>query len=174
VAEGLARLAFAAVAVLLLASLAQQFRTLGPRSRWLDALALVPQWKFFGQSAVGFDPAWSDDWHVRARVSTADCNEPPGLWREVLGPDERAWWHFAWNPRRRSQAQLLAYAEQLAQAKSSSAVEPTALAYLAVLRVCFAKIPLGEDEVLQFSVVATRGRGERPLSLHYLSHWHVP
>lgn len=171
--ERLAWLAIAGVAILLLASLVQQFRTLGPRARWLDALALVPQWKFFGQDAVGLDPAWSDDWHVLARIAAAGGKDRPGPWQKVLGPIERSFWHFAWNPHRHSQAHLLAYAEQLAWARSADAVEPTGLAYLTLLRACFATVPLGEGESLQFAVVATRGRGERPLALHYLSPWHV-
>lgn len=170
----LAWLALGSVAILLIASLVQQFRMLGPRGRWLDALALVPQWKFFGQDAVGRDPAWSDDWYLVARVAPQQNEGQPGPWQNVLGPAERTWWHFAWNPQIRSQAQLLVNAELIARAETMGQVEPTSLAYLSALRACFEAVAPIEDEVLQFAVVATRGRDGRTMALQYLSPWHAP
>lgn len=172
--ELLAWLALCGVAILLMASLVQQFRVVGPRGFWLDALALVPQWKFFGQNAVGTDPGWSDDWYVLARVAPQHSEGQPGPWQSVIGPTERTWWHFAWNPHRRSRAQLLASAERIAQTATSGPPEPTSLAYLSVLRACFEAVPPGPAEVLQFAIVATRGGKGRTMALRYLSLWHVP
>jgi len=172
-AEILARLALAGVAILLLASLVQQFRRAGPSRRWIDALAVVPQWKFFGQDAVSLNPAWSDDWNVVARIAPLGEAAVPEAWQSVLSPAERTGWHFAWNPRNRSRAQLLAYAERLGMSGLDEPPEPTGLAYLSLLRVCFEAVPIGEGFALQFAVVATRGRGERPVDLRFLSLWHV-
>jgi hypothetical protein len=172
-AEILAKLVLAGVSMLLLASLLQQFRQVGPRGRWIDALTLVPQWKFFGQDAVGLDPAWSDDWQVLARIAPLGEATMPEPWLPVLSPATRTGWHFAWNPHSRSRALLLAYAERLGQAGVDEPPDPTGLAYLSLLRACFEAAPLGEHFALQFAIVATRGRQERPVDLRFLSLWHV-
>lgn len=172
-AEILARLTLAGVSILLLASLVQQFRQVGPRGRWIDALAVVPQWKFFGQDAVSLNPAWSDDWHVLARIAPLGEATMPEPWRPVLSPAERTGWHFAWNPHNRSRALLLAYAERLGQSGVDEPSDPTGLGYLSLLRACFEAVPAGEGFVLQFAIVATRGRHERPADLRFLSQWHV-
>lgn len=172
-AELLAKLALAGVTILLFASLVQQFRRVGPRGRWLDALAVVPQWKFFGQDAVGLDPAWADDWHVIARIAPLGEAAMPEPWWPVLSPATRTGWHFAWNPHIRSRAQLLAYAERLGQASMGAPPDHTGLAYLSLLRACFESVPIREGHALQFAIIATRGRHERPIDLRFLSLWHV-
>lgn len=172
-AEQLSCFVLAGVTILLTASVLQQFRTVGPRGRLFDALALVPQWKFFGQDAVGFDPAWSDDWHVLARVAAIGDETRPTPWQPIIAPTVRTGWHFIWNPYGRSQAQLLAYAEQLGRADPAEPINPAGLAYLALLRACFDVISPANDQALQFVVVATRGRHERPIFLRYLSLWHL-
>jgi hypothetical protein len=172
--DPLAKLALAGVTILLLASLVQQFRQIGPRERWLDALSLVPQWKFFGQDALDLGPAWSDDWHVLARQAPLEEAATPEPWQPVLSTPERAGWHFVWNPHCRSRAQLLACAERLGQAGPGQPPDPTSLAYLSLLRACFAAVPPGDDgHALQFAVVATRGRHDRHVDLRFLSKWHV-
>jgi hypothetical protein len=172
-AELLAKLVLAGVAILLFASLVQQFRQVGPRGRWIDALAVVPQWKFFGQDTVGLNPAWSDDWHVLARIAPLGDVATPEPWRPVLGPAERTAWHFVWNPHNRSRAQILAFAERIGQTGAGNLPDPTGLAYLSLLRACFEAVPIGEGCVVQFAIVATRGRDERPVDLRFLSLWHV-
>jgi hypothetical protein len=172
-AEVLAWFTLAGVAILLTAAVVQQFRQIGPRGHLLDRLALVPQWKFFGQDAVGRDPAWLDDWHVLARLAAKDDATPPGPWLPVLSPAVRTGWHWVWNPHSRSRAQLLIQAESLGHADRERPAEPTALAYLALLRACFEVVQPGENQLLQFAVVATRGRDQRPVFLRFLSRWHV-
>lgn len=172
-AELLAKLVLAGVTILLFASLVQQFRQVGPRGRWIDALAVVPQWKFFGQDAVGLDPAWLDDWHVLARIAPLGEGVIPEPWRPVLSPTERTAWQFIWNPHNRSRAQLLAFAERIGQAGAGEMPDPTGLAYLSLLRACFEAVPIRGGHALQFAIVATRGRVERPIDLRFLSLWHV-
>lgn len=172
-AEQLAQIVLAAVVILLAASVLQQFRTVGPKGHLLDALALVPQWKFFAQDAVGLDPDWSDDWHVLARVAAIGDATRPTPWQPVIAPAVRSGWHFIWNPVGRSQAQLLAYAEMLGRAHPAEPINPVGLAYLTLLRACFDVVSPDRDQALQFAVVATRGRHERPVFLRYLSLWHV-
>jgi hypothetical protein len=163
----------AGVSLLLVASVFQQFRQVGPKGAFLDSLALVPQWKFFGQDVVGGDPAWADDWHVLARVAPIGGVAAPGPWQQVLAPSVRQWWHFIWNPHDRSNALLLAYAEELGREDADISREPTGLAYLALLRACFKAVLPTDDQAVQFALVATRGRHNRTVALHYLSHWHV-
>lgn len=171
--ELFASIALAAAVILLAASLVQQFRTVGSRGRLLDALALVPQWKFFAQDAVGREPDWLDDWHLLARVAANGGTDQPGPWQPVLAPAVRTGWHFLWNPHRRSRAQLLACAELLGRTNADEPVNPAGIAYLTLLRACFEGISPGSDNSLQFAIVATRGRDQRPVFLRYLSLWHV-
>ncbi len=172
-ADAVAALIFAGVAVLLTASTLQQFRQLGPRGQWLDTLALLPQWKFFAQAAVAQDPAWSDDWHLLARIAETGSAGQAGAWQPVLWPEDRRWWQAIWNPHERSRAHLLAYAERLSQADAAELVDPTGLAYLTVLRACFRAVALSDGHMLQFAVVATRGREARAVRLRFLSLWHI-
>lgn len=157
----MAELALALVAGLLGLGLVRQFAVSGPRWLLLDRLALVPQWKFFGQVAIGRDEAWCDDLHLLARRGA-------GEWRALVWRPERRWAEALWNPHARSRDALAAQLALLATAKD---VPPTALAYLTVLKHCADALP--GDAPLQFAVAATRGRGDRPLALRFLSGRHT-
>lgn len=157
----MAELTLALVAALLALSVARQFAVSGPRWLLLDRLALVPQWKFFGQVAIGQDKAWCDDLHLLARRGE-------GAWQALVWCPERRWGEALWNPHARSRDAL---ALRLALLATASDVPPTALAYLTVLKHCLDTLP-GEAP-LQFAIAATRGRGERGLALRFLSHRHT-
>ena len=163
-----------AVAVLLAASLIQQFRVLGPRGALLDGLALVPQWKFFGQSRIGTDPACMDDLHLIARVSrdTQDL----GPWLNLLWWEDRPLINAVWNPASRSRDAIGVAMVRLVVAESADQcpASPTALIYLTVLRHCLDLVPLAPGDALQFALVTTRGRAARPATLGFLSGWHTP
>ncbi len=164
-----------AVALLLAMGLTRQFATSGRTGLLLDRLAIVPQWKFYGQSRIASDPSAFDDLHLLARHSTSPAD--PGEWQPLLWPDERRWLDALWNPHGRSRAAILEPALLLALAEGTSGhrTRPTALTYLTVLRHCLDHLPPGDGEAIQFAIVQTRGRsgsGPRPTTLRFLSAWH--
>ena len=177
VIDALGWLALAGVAVLLAAGLNRQFVVVGRRGELLDRLALVPQWKFFGQAHIAADETWADDLYLLARVSPDPAT--PGSWRNVLWWDDRPLGHALWNPALRSRSAVSEALLRLIQleADPASPAPPTALAYLTALRHCLTALPPGEGAALQFALVTTRGRGGadgRPLALRFLSAWHTP
>ncbi len=156
-----------AVALLLGVTLLRQFAVAGPGWDRLDRLAIVPQWKFFGQGGIATDPNWFDDYHLLARsAATAE----PGGWQELLWSDDCASGEWLWNPGRRWHEALIIELARLAM--GGTRPQPTALAYLTVLRLCLDRFPLAEGDALQFAIVATRGRGERQITLRFVSEWH--
>lgn len=171
--EPLSWLALGAVIVLLAIGLTRQFAVVGPRGVLLDRLAIIPQWKFFGQAFIAADPGWSDDLCLLARISPDP--ETPGAWDNVLWWEDRPFSHAVWNPALRSRDAVGEAMMLLVQSEPDDAtrVRPVALAYLTVLRGCLDRLPLADGEALQFAVAATRGRGERPVFLRFLSAWHT-
>lgn len=149
------------MAVLLLLGVARQFSLLGARGELLDQIGLLPQWKFFGQARIGADPTAFDDLHLLARTGG-------GEWRELLWWDDRPFIETFWKPHDRWQ---LFIAQQMMALLSAENVDPTGLAYLTLLRFCLDK---AEGEPIQFAIACSGGRGERSLSLRFLSGWHRP
>ena len=174
VTELLSGLVLAAVAVLLLGTLAWQFTVLGPRGTLLDRLAILPQWKFFGQSRIATDPCCFDDLCLLARLGPEAAD--PGAWQEVLWWEDRPVHYAWWNPRARSRAAIGTAAQRLAitEPNPEQRAPPTALAYLTVLRHCLDALPPTTDDALQFAIALTRGRDQRTVSLAFLSAWHRP
>ena len=171
----LSGLILAAVVALLLGTLAWQFTVLGRRGVLLDRLAIMPQWKFFGQSRIATDPFCFDDLCLLARLGR-DAGDA-GAWREVLWWEARPFRHALWNPRGRSRAAIGTAAQRLAitEHNPQQRASPTALAYLTVLRHCLEALPpTTTDDALQFAVALTRGRDQRSVSLAFLSAWHTP
>lgn len=162
-----------AVVLLLAAGLMQQFRVLGPRGVLLDALALVPQWKFFGQSRIGTDPATFDDLHLIMRVSRDAQGFGP--WQNLVWWEDRPFTSTLWNPAARSRDAIAAAMVRLLVAETAGQypAKPTALIYLTVLRHCIDSVPLAPGDALQFALVTTRGRDARPAALGFLSGWHT-
>lgn|GEM_PF-2883799 len=158
--------------LLLLALSAWQQARARPLHRRLDALGLVPQWKFFGQADVGPEQGALDDWHVVARLASVEPGTSPGPWQPVLWPPARPLLAALWNPAARRHGHLLDMAHLLTRAEPQHAAQPTALIYLAVLRACFAVLSPPEPVALQFAIAVTRGRGERLLAIGFVSAWH--
>jgi hypothetical protein len=148
-----------AVALLLAAGALRQFGQLGPRGVLLDALALLPQWKFFAQHDVGEESAF-DDFHLLARTSD-------GEWGALLWPDERLWHEVLWNPQQVSRAMLTSAMIDLAQHPDAA---PASHSSLILARYALAR----KAGPLQLAVATTRGRGVRGLRLVWLSHWYQP
>lgn len=155
-------IAIAAVSLLLLLGVARQFRPLGPRGELLDQLGLIPQWKFFGQARVAADPAVFDDLHLLVRQSD-------GEWQELLWWDDRRWIEIFWKPQHRAQ---LFIGQHMMALIAGGTVDPTALSYLTLLRFCLDEADAADGTALQFAIASTGGRGERSLSLRFLSGWH--
>lgn len=170
--EVLSYLALAVVAALLAIGLAGQFTVLGRRGLLLDRLAIVPQWKFFGQNIIATDPGWSDDHHLLARSSPAVGN--PGPWTELDWCDDRPLMQALWNPRARGREELAERIEHLVRVQrcNSGPLPQESLAYLTVLRHCLDRLALPPGHALQFAVAVTRGRRDRSLALGPLSAWH--
>jgi hypothetical protein len=167
-------LALAVVCVLLVIGFCQQFRVLSAKGRLLDNLAIVPQWKFFGQSRIGGDITVFDDLHLLVRKS--DGVSAPGEWDEILLWTERPASAVLWNPQLKRESAIAVHVLNLLLAERDLArrAEPTAICYLAVLRHCLAQASLSSDQMLQFAVVTTRGRQDRVVALDVLSAWHTP
>jgi hypothetical protein len=162
--------AILAVVVLLLAfSLCLQFVVAKPGWLWLDNLAIVPQWKFFGQARIATDQAVFDDVHLLVR-SHAD-----GRWQQIGCCPVRAWHHAFWNPHLPSDSAVLVATTSLAEAAiAGNQLRPSSLAYLTVLRFCLDRVEARPDDAVQFAIVTTRGRTDRQMFLRFLSAWHRP
>jgi len=162
------------VGVLLLVGLTRQFTTVGPRGQLLDALAIVPQWKFFGQARIASDPACFDDLCLLARASSDEGD--PGAWENVLWWEDRRISQAFWNPGLRRKSVIGESMMLLAMSAENGTprARPTALAYLTVLRYCLDHQILADGAALQFAIASTRGRGDRLVALRVLSEWHTP
>lgn len=169
----LSRLVLLFVAMMLLAGVWRQFVLQGPRGALFDSLALLPQWKFFGQSNIDKRDETFDDLHLLIR--TGKAGNGAELWREILWNDDRHWSEVIWNPHMRSKCTVLNGMDMLCLKRNGEEDVRilSSLAYLTVLRHCLDAHRLDPDLALQFVVVATRGRGQRPLAVRFLSAWHT-
>jgi hypothetical protein len=158
----LAELVLALVVALLAAGVLRQFGQISPRGVLLDTLALLPQWKFFGQREIAGEVGEFDDYHLLARRGT-------GAWQEVLCWRERGLLSALWDPAGPSR---LALAEQVVRLGSGETASMTALPYLIVLRHCIDRLTPDDGEAVQFAVAVTRGRSEQEPKLAFLSAWH--
>lgn len=135
----------------------------------LDTLALVPEWRFYAQASMTTAADFARDTHLVVRDRDADGTI--GGWTPALWPVERRLGHAVWNPRMRVDQLILSLAEDLAHDASGAGVQQS-VGYLAVLRRALAA-PRGDDVAArQFGIVHAIGRGERALSLDFVSDWH--
>jgi hypothetical protein len=158
---------------LLFASCLQQFRQLGTLGGWLDRLAILPQWRFFGQRAVDAKADIFADHHLIARLASGS-KAAPGPWQSVLAPRDTHPFMAVWNPRLRSEGEYFMAMAQLADPTSGQPVPPTALSYLTLLRLALRHMPPATDQQLQFAVVSTLGRQHRAVAVRFVSDWHRP
>ncbi len=172
--ELLSLLSLAGVVVLLVLGLDRQFRILGRRGQLLDQIAILPQWKFFGQSRIGADPQCFDDLYLIARISRGEGKV--GAWKDVLWWEDRLITHSFWNPLLRSRSAVGEAMLHLTitELDDEQRVPPTALSYLTVLRQCLDCLVPDDDMVMQFAIATTRGRENRPIFVRFLSAWHSP
>jgi hypothetical protein len=164
----LAWISLAAVIALLLLGIRQQFAVLSPRTWLLNDLAILPQWKFFGQMRIADDPAIFDDLHLIAR-------QAGGEWRELLWWEDRPWHETFWKPEDRWQFFIGQHMANLVESERNNeqAAELTALAYLTVLRFCLDHLTPPDGESVQFAITTTKGRRNRTLALGFVSGWHL-
>lgn len=172
--EALSLLSLAGVVALLLLGLDRQFRILGPRGQLLDRLAILPQWRFFGQSRIGTDPHCFDDLYLIARISSGE--DKVGAWQDVLWWEDRPIADSFWNPLLRSRSAMGEAMLHLTitELDDERRVPPTALSYLTVLRQCLDCLVPDDGMAMQFAIATTRGRENRPIFLRFLSAWHSP
>lgn len=171
--ELLSQITLAAVALMLLLGVWRQFVLIGKRGELLDRLAVLPQWRFFGQSDIASRQDRFDDHHLLARLGTIDGHA--GSWRELIWSGERRWLDAVWNGQPRSKAEILEHTALLCRNAGSEgqSVVPSSLSYLVVLRYCLDKHPPKPDMAMQFTIVTTRGRGERQPEARLISAWHT-
>ena len=162
------------VCILLFVGLCQQFRVLSGKALLLNDLAIVPQWKFFGQSGIGNDVSVFDDLHLLVRVGKPDGEPEP--WSEIALWTLWSPWKTLWNPHLKSEGAIAEHALTLlvSERHADNKAQPTALCYLAVLRHCFDHIKLDPQQALQFAITTSRGREERLVNVDVLSAWHHP
>lgn len=139
----------------------------------LDQLGIVPQWKFFAQTALDKDLSGLADFHFLIRVD--DGSGSAGAWQQVLWRGDRTLMSALWNPHDRSNTAIEECMHVLALPASAPhhIVPPTALAYLTLLRYSLDSVPLAGDHSLQFAIVLSHGRTGRSLDLRFLSDWHT-
>lgn len=162
----------ALAAIGLLATAVAQVRPLRRYRFALDALALVPEWRFYAQASLAGAADLARDTHIVVRDRLADGHV--GGWTPVLWPAERRLGHALWNPRLRVDALTLSIAEDLAHKLAGAEVQQS-VGYLVVLRRALAAPPAtagGAAVARQFAIVHVSGRGERALSLDFVSGWH--
>lgn len=161
----MAELVLALVVALLAAGALRQFGQLTQRGLLLDAFAILPQWKFFGQSRIDEQAGLFEDYHLLAR-------HDQGPWCEVLCWGERGLLSAFWNS---GDLARMTVAEQVIELGRHGQQSTTSLAYLIVLSHCLDRLgpDAGESGPVQFAIVSTRGRTEAAPELAYLSAWHV-
>jgi hypothetical protein len=161
------------VSLLLALTVAAQFRWVRGRSWLLDALALAPQWKFFGQPLMIEGNLALADLHIVVRDCFEDgsCNK----WCPTLFMNERRWVESLWNAGAMSKGTLLSLASDLATAPAAAREVQVQLSlpYLVLLRHCFSAFPPGPNAVgRQFAVIGTSGREGRTLTVAFVSARH--
>lgn len=172
-AEIVAWLMLLAVIALLFLSVWRQFNLLGRRGQILDSLGVIPQWKFFALSTIETREDSFDDFHLLTR--SADCNGAALPWQSLLWNDERKWVHCLWNPHLRANSEIQMRMINIVNngETAQSDTYKTSLSYLTVLRFCLDNVSLGKGAAIQFAIVTTRGRNDRPMTLRYASGWHT-
>lgn len=172
--ELFSNLTLAVVALFLLLSLVRQFEMLGAIGVLLDRLAILPQWKFFGQSYIAKDLSCFDDMCLLARISPDQGDLGP--WQNVLWWEDQPIHRGFWNPALRSRSAMCEAMTLLATTEvgEKTSIPPTALAYLTILRHCYNSLIPNDGVALQFAIAKTRGRQGRSVSLKFLSAWHSP
>lgn len=165
--DPLGSMVVAAVVVLLALGLVRQFTTLSGRWILADRLALLPQWKFFGQTRIARDDGVFDDLHLLVRRAE---NGQPGPWQDLFWRTERGALGWLWNGQARSSAAILT--RLVALAAGTDDVPPTNLAYLTLLLYAIERTDLPAGATLQFALASTRGRGTRGPQVRFLSQWH--
>jgi hypothetical protein len=173
VAERLSQLVLAAVALMLSLGVWRQFVQVRYRGELLDSLAILPQWRFFGQSEINSRQDKFDDYHLLARLGAVGGPTEP--WRELIWSEDRRWLDAVWNGQPRSKAAIIEHAVLLCRSTESEnqTVIPSSLSYLVLLRYCLDNHPPKPGLAIQFAVVATRGRGKRQPNARLISQWHT-
>lgn len=173
-AEALTWLIVPGVAALLLAGVIRQALPVGRVGYLLDALGLVPQWRFFAQSDIAGNAWRFADPHLLLRVASEDGTM--SAWQPVYWQDDRRAVATLWNPHRRRSEQLLEFLNVLCTADRDTdpAKRTGTIPYLALLRLCLEKRPLANGESLQFAVATTLGRDRRDPEPRFVSDWHRP
>ena len=172
VAEITAGIVLAAVIFMLFLSFWRQLRLLGPRGQIADSFGILPQWKFFALSTIETRDDSFDDFHLVARLANGNSEAEP--WQSLLCNDERKYFHTLWNPYLRAQGEIKLQMLKIVRCGDAAHAEAyqTSLSYLTVLRYCLDNVALGQGSAVQFAIVTTRGRQERPATVQYLSAWH--
>ena len=162
-----------AVIALLFLSVWRQFNLLGTRGKIADSLGIIPQWKFFALSTIETRDDSFDDFHLLAH--STDGNGEVRPWQSVLWNDERKWFHIVWNPYLRADSEIQMRMMHIANSGEAAYSEAyqTSLSYLTVLRFCLDNVSLSKGAAIQFAIVTTRGRHERPTTVRYVSAWHT-
>ena len=161
------------IIVLLFLSVWRQFNLLGRRGQILDSLSIIPQWKFFARSTIETREGIFDDFHLLARL--ADANGKARPWQSLFWNDERKWFHILWNPYLRAKGEIQVRMTSVVNSGEAAHSETyqTSLSYLTLLRYCLDKVSPSEGSAIQFAIVTTRGRHERPITVRFVSAWHT-
>lgn len=161
------------VIAMLTLSVWRQFNKLGPRGQILDGIGILPQWKFFAQSVMANNDDIFDDFHLLVRL--ADHRGKTWQWEEIFWNAERTWLEMFWNPdlRPRGEIQLRLWQVSSNRFNTHDPRYQTSLAYLTLLRHCLDCVELTPHQAMQFAIAATTGREERPVTVRFVSSWHI-
>ena len=150
-----------------------QVRPLRRGRALFDALAIVPEWRFYAQASIRGAADLARDIHLVVR--DRDAGGATGGWRDVLWHGERRWRDSVWNPELRTDDAILSIAEDLAQAWTPAGAPHVqqSIPYLVLLRRAIEADPAtaaGIDR--QFAIIHALGRGQRVVRTAFVSAWH--
>ncbi len=159
---------------MLATSVWRQVTPLGSKGIILDSLGLLPQWKFFAQSALNMGDDLIVDYHLMIRSQNREGIRQP--WHEAYWEAERTWLQAFWNPELRSRGEIQGHMRLAAMNRhiGHDSHYQTSVTYLTLLRFCLDCDLTAKGAAIQFAIVTTSGREARSLSAKHVSAWHIP
>jgi hypothetical protein len=149
-----------------------QIPKIAPALRRFDPASLIPNWSFFAPKPVSFD------YHLLYRDELWDLTLTD--WTEIPLVEERPWWCFVWNPKRRAKKALFDACSMLLriaknQLPSGTTLPPSfhrSVPYLILLNY-ISSLPHPTARGSQFLVLRTYGPDARPApTVAFMSQFH--
>ncbi len=154
-----------------LLSILKQFPRFQPFLNRLDPVGILPLWSFFAPR-----PGISDH---RLLVRKKDADGNVSSWSEICIHEPRLVSHLFWNPGKLRQKcvsdcvrVLLRQLSTSKDKESDSDFVQVSWSYIKLAQLAFSGHSLEKDELLQFSIVDSKGLDRRDVRTIFLSKWH--